>query len=70
MKLNTLLFSGDSMSSPSLDKIFPRDISESIIPRVAIVMVTEGASSILSASKKPINAALLAWKPKRINTRD
>ena len=45
----------------SLENSFPSVvISDSIIPRVPIVIVTLGANSTLKASKKPSKAALLA----------
>ena len=45
----------------SLENSFPSVvISDSIAPRVPIVIVTLGANSTLKASKKPSKAALLA----------
>lgn len=52
--------SGFTEICPSLNKCFPLVISDSMKPGMAIVIVTEGANSSLKASKKPINAALLA----------
>lgn len=39
---------------------FPLDISDSITPRVAVVIVISGGSSALIVSEKLSNAALLA----------
>lgn len=56
----TRMGSGFTEICPSLNKCFPLVISDSMKPGMAIVIVTEGANSSLKASKKPINAALLA----------